>query len=424
MAISRELELLGVFPYAFLSTLRSLHTVMSPWFVLDVYSKQEGREEGARLKGEHLLREYRLERAMEILVTVCIDELTTVRRQLGMKYGEAFVDSALKNAKQEVHFKLVHALSLAPPLEFDLQQLLCGIAKEYLISNWKPSIALEERQACDFIPRPSLASRQIGGVPLRVFANCPEVTNLLVIYDLYCSHRCDDSATVHSYQKSPEKEPPVSSRCSRSDHMTNALAEPFSCRYHAEGVPGSSGMPTKASGKQALEMHNSRGYTGLPQSPELLENQLSFPALEPPPHPNSTYSDAPAVEGIPLGTSKDRVLATSRDQPFTLHRQYSDSWSREDCDTPLHQEIAFSGWPSPGSEVFPITPDKVQPRSQQRRGCRISEEAGQTTNGSAMVSRGEEMPVSALCAREEFMRHSGTCSPPIPTAAIPAYFLA
>lgn len=32
---------------------------------------REGREEGARLKGEHLLREYRLERAMEILVTVC-----------------------------------------------------------------------------------------------------------------------------------------------------------------------------------------------------------------------------------------------------------------------------------------------------------------------------------------------------------------
>lgn len=38
--------------------------------------------------------------------------------------------------------QLVHALSLAPPLEFDLQQLLCGIAKEYLISDWKPSIAL------------------------------------------------------------------------------------------------------------------------------------------------------------------------------------------------------------------------------------------------------------------------------------------
>lgn len=32
---------------------------------------RDGREEGARLKGEHLLREYRLERAMEILVTVC-----------------------------------------------------------------------------------------------------------------------------------------------------------------------------------------------------------------------------------------------------------------------------------------------------------------------------------------------------------------
>ncbi|XP_026191482.1 uncharacterized protein LOC34619193 [Cyclospora cayetanensis] len=351
---------------------------------------KEGREEGARLKGEHLLREYRLERAMEILVTsylatektcpldllspihtllyceprLSIDELTTVRRQLGMKYGEAFVDSALKNAKQEVHFKLVHALSLAPPLEFDLQQLLCGIAKEYLISNWKPSIALEERQACDFIPRPSLASRQIGGVPLRVFANCPE--GPAAIRNREGAQRTGRWYTRIYMCKAEERNAKNYDKwlltvCSKSEHFA---------------VCG------------------------------------------------ECSSDAPAVEGIPLGTSKDRVLATSRDQPFTLHRQYSDSWSREDCDTPLHQEIAFSGWPSPGSEVFPITPDKVQPRSQQRRGCRISEEAGQTTNGSAMVSRGEEMPVSALCAREEFMRHSGTCSPPIPTAAIPAYFLA
>ncbi|KAL8439698.1 hypothetical protein Efla_000368 [Eimeria flavescens] len=32
---------------------------------------QHGREEAARLKGEHLLRECRLERAMEILITLC-----------------------------------------------------------------------------------------------------------------------------------------------------------------------------------------------------------------------------------------------------------------------------------------------------------------------------------------------------------------
>lgn len=44
-----------------------------------------------------------------------------------------------------VHGQLVHALSLAPPLEFDLQQLLCSIAKEYLVSDWRPSIALVRR---------------------------------------------------------------------------------------------------------------------------------------------------------------------------------------------------------------------------------------------------------------------------------------
>lgn len=37
----------------------------------DLAVLRDGREEGARLKGEHLLREYRLERAMEILITVC-----------------------------------------------------------------------------------------------------------------------------------------------------------------------------------------------------------------------------------------------------------------------------------------------------------------------------------------------------------------
>ncbi|CDJ31710.1 uncharacterized protein EMH_0069000 [Eimeria mitis] len=151
---------------------------------------REGREEAARLKGEHLLREYKLERAMEILVTVCellisrlsylaterscppdllspihtllyceprlnIDELGTVRKQFAMKYGDVFVESAVKNAKQEVHFKLVHALSLAPPPEFDIQQLLYGIAEEYCISDWKPSIPLVRRLARPIRPATS-----------------------------------------------------------------------------------------------------------------------------------------------------------------------------------------------------------------------------------------------------------------------------
>ncbi|KAL8430744.1 hypothetical protein ACSSS7_005741 [Eimeria intestinalis] len=101
---------------------------------------QEGREEGARLKAEHVLRQARMERALEILITLCellisrmtylatektcppdlvsplqsllyceprlnIEELAGVRRQFALKFGEAFVQAGLKNAKHEVHFK-------------------------------------------------------------------------------------------------------------------------------------------------------------------------------------------------------------------------------------------------------------------------------------------------------------------------------
>lgn len=35
-----------------------------------------------------------------------IDELKVVRKQLAMKYGQHFVEEAVKNGKQEAHFKV------------------------------------------------------------------------------------------------------------------------------------------------------------------------------------------------------------------------------------------------------------------------------------------------------------------------------
>ncbi|CDJ27568.1 uncharacterized protein EMH_0032940 [Eimeria mitis] len=100
------------------------------------------------LKGSSLLGDlFVFQRESKKQCRLHIDELGTVRKQFAMKYGDVFVESAVKNAKQEVHFKLVHALSLAPPPEFDIQQLLYGIAEEYCISDWKPSIPLVRRLA-------------------------------------------------------------------------------------------------------------------------------------------------------------------------------------------------------------------------------------------------------------------------------------
>ncbi|PHJ24572.1 regulator of vps4 activity in the mvb pathway protein [Cystoisospora suis] len=153
----------------------------------------EGKEERARLKAEHLLRESRMERAMDILQTLCelivtrmnylssekfcpsdllspvhsvlyceprlnIDELKVVRKQLAMKYGQHFVEEAVKNGKQEAHFK---------PVELEILEVLTSVAKEYGVSRWLANAEENTERSPHspgFIPKPPSAC---GSVPLQ-----------------------------------------------------------------------------------------------------------------------------------------------------------------------------------------------------------------------------------------------------------------
>ncbi|KEP60383.1 UNVERIFIED_CONTAM: hypothetical protein HHA_291170 [Hammondia hammondi] len=177
----------------------------------------EGKEERARLKAEQLLHECRLERAMDILYTLCelivtrmnyltsenccpsdllsavhsvlyceprlsVDELKTVRRQFTIKYGQQFVEEAVKNAKQEAHFKLVHSLSLAQPVEVEILEVLKSVAEEYGVINRLLGSHVEELKASSpksvgFLPRPPSAC--LGYPPLQQDAPPFSHTNAL-----------------------------------------------------------------------------------------------------------------------------------------------------------------------------------------------------------------------------------------------------
>ncbi|EPR59843.1 hypothetical protein TGGT1_291170 [Toxoplasma gondii GT1] len=153
----------------------------------------EGKEERARLKAEQMLRECRLERAMDILYTLCelivtrmnyltsekccpsdllsavhsvlyyVEELKIVRRQFTIKYGQQFVEEAVKNAKQEAHFKLVHSLSLAQPVEVEILEVLKSVAEEYGVTTRLLGSHVGDLQKASspksvgFLPRPTSA---------------------------------------------------------------------------------------------------------------------------------------------------------------------------------------------------------------------------------------------------------------------------
>ncbi|CDJ26802.1 hypothetical protein, conserved [Eimeria acervulina] len=295
---------------------------------------REGREEGARLKGEHLLREYRLERAMEILVTsylatertcppdlvspihtllyceprLSIDELGTVRRQFAVKYGEMFVERAVKNAKQEVHFKLVHALSLAPPLEFDIQQLLCGIAKEYCISEWKPSIAMESNEACDFIPRPSLASKQTAAP----FLSLPPFKE---------PQRHNHRQQQQQQQQQPQQPQQLQQReeavmAGRKSGSKDRQALPSSVDADSnQTVPQADNILTAAASRRSNGGQDTRENSPNCNTEAHLQRKLvhaeeacGFPSLQPPPNPHAFAPDKADAEAVPLHSTEARFI--------------------------------------------------------------------------------------------------------------------
>eukprot|EP00922_Rhytidocystis_sp_ex-Travisia-forbesii_P047561 GHVS01070860.1.p1 GENE.GHVS01070860.1~~GHVS01070860.1.p1 ORF type:complete len:348 (+),score=62.78 GHVS01070860.1:36-1079(+) len=158
---------------------------------------REGKEEKARIKAEQLIVEGNNDGALDILTTMCellvtrmafmaserdcpsdlvstvhsviycqtrtgIEELNVVRRQFELKYGKSWVDEAVDNKRQEVHFKLVQLLSVTPPVEREIIRVLSEIAREFKVTSWTPPIdPLEEDAADAFVPQPSTAPPSI-----------------------------------------------------------------------------------------------------------------------------------------------------------------------------------------------------------------------------------------------------------------------
>ena len=132
----------------------------------------QGKEESARIRIEHIIREDYTIECYELIQLFCdlilerirlishdkecphdllgpvstllwcadridVEELQVVRSQLAYKYGNAFVRAAQTNEHYMVNDKVIEKLSIQPPTAYLVQEYLKEIAKEYNI-NWAP----------------------------------------------------------------------------------------------------------------------------------------------------------------------------------------------------------------------------------------------------------------------------------------------
>ena len=130
-----------------------------------------GRYERARIKVEHVIREDYFTEAMEILQQYCdlllaraglietmayceeglvecvntiiwttprvqhdIQEMVEVEKQLGKKFGKAFLEQAHANRTNTVNEKVVHRLGVTPPSPVLIERYLEEIARNYGLS--------------------------------------------------------------------------------------------------------------------------------------------------------------------------------------------------------------------------------------------------------------------------------------------------
>jgi len=133
---------------------------------------EKGKEDSARIRVEHIIREDFETEAMEILELYCdllsarfgileqikdcdpsietavcsviwaapradqVKELTAIRDQLGAKYGKEFLIAAMENTDNVVNERLVSKLSIATPEAFLVERYLEEIAKAYNV-DWR-----------------------------------------------------------------------------------------------------------------------------------------------------------------------------------------------------------------------------------------------------------------------------------------------
>ena len=130
-----------------------------------------GRYERARIKVEHIIREDYITEAMEILQQYCdlllaraglietmayceegllecvntiiwttprvqhdVQEMVEVEKQLGKKFGKAFLEQAHANRTNTVNAKVVHRLGVTPPSPVLIERYLEEIARNYGLS--------------------------------------------------------------------------------------------------------------------------------------------------------------------------------------------------------------------------------------------------------------------------------------------------
>lgn len=158
---------------------------------------RNGKEEKARIKVEHVIRQDFTIEAYEILELLCelvhermrliaheqdcpadlkeaictliwsaqrteCPELTEVAKQFKLKYGKEFYERAMANWPLCVNDRVLHKLSIHPPTAYLIQQYLLRIAQEYQV-DWTPTeVGLPEDEAST-MPAPSGFSVPVAG---------------------------------------------------------------------------------------------------------------------------------------------------------------------------------------------------------------------------------------------------------------------
>ena len=154
---------------------------------------EQGKEESARIRVEHIIREDFNIEAMEILELYCdlllarlplleqmkhcdislsecvnsliyaaprieIPEMLKIRDLLIMKFGKEFGRSAMENKNDVVNSRIIHKLSISAPDPFLVNQYLQTIAKIFEV-DWEPEEAEEVKNTFEqqvFVPPQNL----------------------------------------------------------------------------------------------------------------------------------------------------------------------------------------------------------------------------------------------------------------------------
>jgi len=159
-----------------------------------------GKEDRARIRVEHIIREDYIVEAMELIEMYCdlllarmgliqstkemdegleepissiiwatprlqseVQELVVVSEQLSLKYGQEFAQSCRANALQIVNEKLIHKLSVQAPPRRLVERYMVEIAKSYNVAYVSPTDLNPEADAVDLLLIDPPYNGSVGG---------------------------------------------------------------------------------------------------------------------------------------------------------------------------------------------------------------------------------------------------------------------